>query len=473
MSFMPSHANMQTRWEMGTLPNGQGYPVSPMFARQPQAGVQYGEYGGNSMLLSGQSGGTTPRQAGGAASALEELTSGHDGIDCPRPEDIAPASDRTAEPGNQAATEKQNPEETDVSNNTVPGIGVPFAEDVIQIVEEGVRYELEKEDASTDEESEPRLAVTGNANGRDEVSLVVDDKRNMVDGWHILCTLIPGFRQIMKAAIKEGRSLRAKGQPCAELKKGIESVRADDTSRLKKHAVYYVSEKGDKLPSGIVTESSMKKEMQGWANSQTATLLLPLKYDPNPQIFLDISQGKRPHVTADKWFRMLYPDGRTYIPNKPEADMFCGYFLVRCAKCLYIGHIRVFSDGGYAGGTSRETNAQKCGLSITGMTPRALAYACIQAHFQLSQQPEWSLSDRHFNVKKFYWNVVEILKGEAGRATLRWYDEILFGLGRITPNMPHADITSSNSEDSDDEDGLQAIAAARAAKAAESAEGAQ
>ncbi|KAI0074005.1 hypothetical protein K474DRAFT_1710214 [Panus rudis PR-1116 ss-1] len=86
-------------------------------------------------------------------------------------------------------------------------------------------------------------------------------------------------------------------------------------------------------------------------------------------------------------------------------------------------------DEGFAGVCIRilaPSSAKADIAQIKRASPQMLAYVAIQARFFLNSQPEWKLVDRSFGVERFYWNLVDILKGTVGKELLPWYDRIIF-----------------------------------------------
>ncbi|KAI0069555.1 hypothetical protein K474DRAFT_1670796, partial [Panus rudis PR-1116 ss-1] len=82
----------------------------------------------------------------------------------------------------------------------------------------------------------------------------------------------------------------------------------------------------------------------------------------------------------------------------------------------------VFREPGWK--SAKKSKADIC--QIKRASPRIIAHAAIHARFFLTAQPDWCLVDRYFDLRTFYWNIVDILQGPLGKKVLPWYDRIVF-----------------------------------------------
>ncbi|KAL6299792.1 hypothetical protein BKA93DRAFT_707185, partial [Sparassis latifolia] len=121
--------------------------------------------------------------------------------------------------------------------------------------------------------------------------------------------------------------------------------------------------------------------------------------------YANIKAG-RIRVTADQWPRFVYPDGHVYNPEDEEAGLLRGHLMVRSAKHLFTGPSSALQGPGWTKG--RSSNAKIIGMKK--ITPRAVAYVAVQVRFAISDVQDWTDTDRDFDYKKFFWNIVEIFK---------------------------------------------------------------
>ncbi|KAK7679635.1 hypothetical protein QCA50_017347 [Cerrena zonata] len=202
------------------------------------------------------------------------------------------------------------------------------------------------------------------------------------------------------------------------------ATRSNDTGLLKKHVLSYIKKDGGALIPELKGAARNDKSERGWKHPDFAYLLMPVKYDPTPEIltFLRANDRRYP-VTHNQLPRFLFPEGHVLVPMHEEDHLLEGHFIIFVLKHTYTTPSSVFSTGK---GSRKGSNAERIGINALSACPTA--YGCIQARHMLNTQPEWERIDGNFNAEKFYWSIVTILEdGDEGKAHLDKISKVVFG----------------------------------------------
>ncbi|KAI0037922.1 hypothetical protein FA95DRAFT_1613777 [Auriscalpium vulgare] len=294
-------------------------------------------------------------------------------------------------------------------------LGEPFTT-VFTIVDHGLHLEARKAESDGDDWDS-------------DATLETEDEQRLTQDWTILCKLIPGFQHDM-IVLAEKRKIRK--VISNEITSGAEHARADDSSGLKGAILGYLHLDITLPLDPPIPVQDVHKSLRGWNHPATATLLTPIEWEANPTVWTDILAGRR-QVTAEQMPRLLYPEGHVFNPENIEGGLFRGHVLVRSAKHLYQGPSSALQGPGYKKGRAGIAKL----IGMTKMTPHALAYVIVQARFSISDAQEWHVIDRDFDYRTFFWNVVDALETDEGKATLAFFDHEVFGKTEsITPTVP-------------------------------------
>ncbi|KAG2081110.1 hypothetical protein BD769DRAFT_1399276 [Suillus cothurnatus] len=144
------------------------------------------------------------------------------------------------------------------------------------------------------------------------------------------------------------------------------------------------------------------KIARGWNHPQTARLLCPMRMS-----FMEKVKEGQIKITATKLPTFLY-DESMFDPAKKSQGCLRGYYLKLLPSTRML-----------AGGTKAPKGR------IHGMTsplPRAIAYAAVQAYFQLSSANIWYQEIGDFDIVDLYDRVVEMFEGNTNQT---WVKETL------------------------------------------------
>ncbi|KAK7682687.1 hypothetical protein QCA50_014070 [Cerrena zonata] len=307
---------------------------------------------------------------------------------------------------------------------------------ISDIVDTGVAWENECDDwderhPESDEDIEDDVQDDDDPNPRDLKHADYNEKWNgrtcrEIEGWKVLCNIIPGFGEQMKTFGNRGYPIKRFGI-CAALQKEINICRGNDTAGLKPKCLHYIHPNLEPLNPVLSLKDEETKVSRGWSHPQLAAALLPLRYEPTEEnIALAGSHNPVVETHHDIFPRWLYAATQEYIAKDENKGLFFGHYLVHVLRHIYTGP-RSVSRGPRSRRRSRKgNNAERMG--ITKLTPRAVAYGCCQAQFCISNQETWDQMYFDFDLAAFYWNIVDLLSvGDEGKVAMDFLNKEVFG----------------------------------------------
>ncbi|KAK7692024.1 hypothetical protein QCA50_005429 [Cerrena zonata] len=270
---------------------------------------------------------------------------------------------------------------------------------------------------SDDDDDDPR-----------DLSLYKNEFRHKLEGWLILCNIVPNFREGVRHYVARGHSVKRLGL-CTALQKGIGVCRGNDTSDIKQNCIKYVNLGFERIDPPLPTDDEESKKFRGWAHPTLAAMLLPLKYAiTDDNINSATTRDGKVETHHDIFPRWLYPHDQVYVPKDENEGLFKGYFLIRVLRNLYTGYRSVRNGPDKISKRSRAQNAAQR-MGVSELTVRMIAYGCCQAQFAINNQGRWDESYYDFDLKDFYWNVVELLStGDEGAKAVAFLNNQVFGV---------------------------------------------
>ncbi|KAK7685096.1 hypothetical protein QCA50_011933 [Cerrena zonata] len=250
--------------------------------------------------------------------------------------------------------------------------------------------------------------------------------RQTIEGWNILCDIIPKFREGMRYYVDRGINIKQLGVVVA-LQSNMKICRGNDTTSLKPKVLHYVSPNLEAISPPIALQNQGKKSCLGWSHPTLGAALLPLKYAPTQDnIELAASQDRSIETHHDMFPRWMYPAGQEYNAKDENIALFRGHYLVHVLRHTYTSARSVAM-----GPSGKQRSRKGCAaerMGITQLTPRAVAYGCCLAQFLISNQETWDENYYDFDLQAFYWNLVELLsKGKQGERAMAYLNEQVFG----------------------------------------------
>ncbi|KAJ7202897.1 hypothetical protein GGX14DRAFT_653456 [Mycena pura] len=269
---------------------------------------------------------------------------------------------------------------------------------------------------------------------------VDDEQRRLYNAYHELMKLIPGLKQT-----RYGR-----------LQQGAAAAVGDDNNAIRAAIIAFVP-KPTAVDDCLDPES---RENRGLEGAVTGRLLCPVEYDwDDPAIRANIINGKTGYaVTADKWPRCIYRYHQ-YDPSQKFNGFLKAKGLVQVAMHIFTSPSSA-SDANVSGKyvedsveeenidpsaalelprkKRKKTSGQPKGSvaakhDICHSTPRMIAYAAVQQHFNLSDATHWNEVDGAFDYSVYYNNIVDFFENAPGRTSqkkaqelLTWWDRRIF-----------------------------------------------
>ncbi|KAG2082308.1 hypothetical protein BD769DRAFT_1367008 [Suillus cothurnatus] len=122
-------------------------------------------------------------------------------------------------------------------------------------------------------------------------------------------------------------------------------------------------------------------------------------------------------ITVAKLPTYLY-DESMLDPARKNQGCLRGYYLKRVFRHIFTGPSSAISATAHKG-----TKAPKGRIhSMTSPLPRAIAYAAVQAYFQLSSATQWRQQIEDFDLVLFYDRVVDMFERNTNE---KWVQETL------------------------------------------------
>ncbi|KAG2122706.1 hypothetical protein BD769DRAFT_1350708, partial [Suillus cothurnatus] len=198
-------------------------------------------------------------------------------------------------------------------------------------------------------------------------------------------------------------------------------ARSDDTGSLMREGLVYMlkTPETDQFNPPLLKQHG--KIARGWNHPQTARLLCPMRmldiFDNDPLSFMNKVKEGQIKITAAKLPLFLY-DESMLDPTRKSQGCLRGYYLKRVFRHIFTGPSSAISAN-----THKGTKAPKGRIhGMISPLPRAIAYAAVQAYFQLSSATQWTQQIESLDLVLFYDRVVDMFEGNTNK---QWVDETL------------------------------------------------
>ncbi|KAG1733095.1 hypothetical protein EDD22DRAFT_960264 [Suillus occidentalis] len=207
-------------------------------------------------------------------------------------------------------------------------------------------------------------------------------------------------------------------------------ARSDDTGSLMREGLEYMLLDPESSSFNPPLLKKHGKACRGWNHPQTARLLCPVRrleeFDADPQAFMDGVKEGRIRITASKLPSFIYDEAIALSPNGRKGT--------KTPK----GRIH----------------------GMTTPTPHAIAYAAVQAYFQLSSATQWCKIINEFDLVELYDRILTMFKDDGAGAS--WIKETIEHWKVETPGLLQQGRTqartneggNSNEDSEDDMDGF-------------------
>ncbi|KAK7689512.1 hypothetical protein QCA50_007304 [Cerrena zonata] len=308
------------------------------------------------------------------------------------------------------------------------------------IVEKGASWESEcshwiNRNGAGSEEADP----VNNPDPRKLTKYSERDRRT-IGAWKILCDIIPGFREGVMELLDHGQPVKEL-EICQKLQSIATTCRGNDSTGLKSKSLYYIDPNLDAIQPEIHWTNLGKKAVRGWNHPKTAAMLLPLKHELTDEN-IDAAGAKQLPTHHHLFPRYLYPVGQPYVVNNEDIGLMQGHYIIYVCRHIFTGPKSVLHGLKSPKRSRKGTIAQRMG--ITALTPRAVAYACVQTHFAISNQESWDEMYWDFDLEQYYWNMVDILShGPEGEAAMNHINMEVFGEITKEHESEHVEITAA------------------------------
>ncbi|KAG1760732.1 hypothetical protein EDD22DRAFT_954727 [Suillus occidentalis] len=217
------------------------------------------------------------------------------------------------------------------------------------------------------------------------------------------------------------------------LSSAANDARSDDTGSLTREGLVYMlkNPETDQFNPPLLKQHG--KIARGWNHVQTARLLCPMRMldvfdnDPLHRSFMNKVKEGEITITAAKLPLFLYDESMLDSTRKSQGCLR-GYYLKRVFRHIFTGPSSAISAN-----THKGTKTPKGRIhGMTSPLPRAIAYAAVQAYFQLSSATQWCQQIEDLDLVLFYDRVVEMLEGNTNK---QWVDETLNHWKLETPGL--------------------------------------
>lgn len=256
------------------------------------------------------------------------------------------------------------------------------------------------------------------------------DKELCIKQYHELVKLVPTFSDIISGFEKVPSAM---DNFIHALSSAASDARSDDTGSLMREGLAYMLKNPgvDQFNPPLLRQHG--KIACGWNHPQTARLLCPMrmldKFDSDPSSFMDKVKEGEITITAAKLPAFLY-DESMLDPTRKRQGCLRGYYLKRVFRHIFTGPTSAILANAHKG-----TKAPKGRMhGMTSPLPRAIAYAAVQAYFQLSSATQWRQQIEDFDVVLFYDRVVDMFEGNPNA---QWVEETLNHWKSETPGLLH------------------------------------
>ncbi|KAG2056665.1 hypothetical protein BDR06DRAFT_1005960 [Suillus hirtellus] len=134
-------------------------------------------------------------------------------------------------------------------------------------------------------------------------------------------------------------------------------------------------------------------------------------------------------ITAAELPTFLY-DESMLDPTRKRQGCLWGYYLKGVFRHIFTGPSSAISANAHKG--NKAPKGQMHGM--TSPLPRAIAYATVQAYFQLSSATQWCQQIEDFDLVLFYDHMVDMFEGNPNG---QWVEEMLIHWKSETPGLLH------------------------------------
>ncbi|KIK34551.1 hypothetical protein CY34DRAFT_97779, partial [Suillus luteus UH-Slu-Lm8-n1] len=199
-------------------------------------------------------------------------------------------------------------------------------------------------------------------------------------------------------------------------------ARSDDTGSLMREGLEYMLLDPESSSFNPPLLKKHGKACRGWNHPQTARLLCPVRrldeFDADPQAFMDGVKEGRIRITASKLPSFIY-DEAMYDGTRKSMGCLRGYYLKRVFRHIFTGPSSALSPNGRKG--TKTPKGRIHGMTIP--TPHAIAYAAVQAYFQLSSATQWCKIIDEFDLVELYDRILTMFKDDGAGAS--WIKETI------------------------------------------------
>lgn len=233
------------------------------------------------------------------------------------------------------------------------------------------------------------------------------------------------------------------------LRRGADSARGDDTSKLKGLVSEWINREFKPNPP-VDTDD---KNLRGFTHDACGRLLCPAELDwNNPTVRSGIRNRSDGHIITDLSFPTFLYEKYTVNPDDLEEGLFKGKILIQSFKAVFTSPSSAKDTEGDGDGADIIENNRRARRSSKGLkvkkhvaqiikmekvTARSLAYIVCQVRFALSSVTSWRSFDGDFDYVQFWRTIVDFFERPPGRDAgrrvdrlLEWWTRKVFGRSR-------------------------------------------
>lgn len=243
----------------------------------------------------------------------------------------------------------------------------------------------------------------------DEHGMSFEDRRKTRNMYDKVMKYLPGLQEDL-SEYKENAD--AFDNLIDVLKKAANQGRADNISSAKDHVLEHIPVFVTDLEDHRCIKSNTDKVDRGWVHLQTARQLCPVErlaeFDDDPMKFCRAARRPDSNIVAEDLPLCIYDEAQ-YDPEDCQKGLLMGGLVLEVGRCILTGPRSAGkSTAGPRGGGQRPV-IKKHGDRVQRMTPEMIAYIACLTRFSISDEHEWSGTDRAFNYATFHSTIVELL----------------------------------------------------------------
>ncbi|KAG1732049.1 hypothetical protein EDB19DRAFT_1831488 [Suillus lakei] len=235
-------------------------------------------------------------------------------------------------------------------------------------------------------------------------------KKSYIKQYNELVKLVPTFSSIISEFEKAPSAM---DNFIHALSSAANDARSDDTGSLTREGLTYMlkNPESDQFNPSLLKHHG--KIARGWNHPQTARLLCPMRmlstFDADSQSFMEKVKEGQIKITAAKLPTFLY-DESMFDPAKKVKVVF-GDTISNVFRHIFTGPSSALNPN-----ARRGTKIPKGRIhGMTSPLPRAIAYAAVQAYFQLSSSNIWCQEIEDLDLVDLYDRVVDMFEGNTNR----------------------------------------------------------